>query len=42
MITAEMRKGSQIITEVHMFGRLARDGRLRRAAQLTHTRSPQK
>ncbi|MFC4533891.1 nuclear transport factor 2 family protein [Sphaerisporangium dianthi] len=36
-LIASMRKGSVIATEIHMFGRLADDGRLRRATQLTRT-----
>ena len=36
-LTAEMRKGSRIVTEIHFFGRLAADGRLCRAEQLTRT-----
>jgi hypothetical protein len=35
VLTAHMRKGSVIATEIHMFGRLAPDGRLRRIDQLT-------
>lgn len=38
VLTAEMRKGSRIVTEIHMFGRLAADGRLQRTDQLTRTR----
>jgi hypothetical protein len=37
VLTAHMRKGNVIATEVHMFGLLAADGRLRRADQLTRT-----
>ena len=37
VLTAHMRKGNVIATEIHMFGMLAPDGRLRRADQLTHT-----
>lgn len=37
VLTAEMRKGGQIVTEIHMFGRLADDGRIRRTDQLTRT-----
>ncbi|GAA3442822.1 nuclear transport factor 2 family protein [Planomonospora venezuelensis] len=36
-LTASMRRGNVISTEIHMFGRLADDGRLRRATQLTRT-----
>jgi len=37
VLTAHMRKGNVIATEIHMFGLLATDGRLRRAEQLTRT-----
>lgn len=40
VLTAEMRKGGRIVTDIHMFGRLAEDGRLQRADQLTRTSSP--
>ncbi|HEY8456289.1 MAG TPA: nuclear transport factor 2 family protein [Actinopolymorphaceae bacterium] len=36
-LIATMRNGNVIATEIHMFGRLAPDGRLRRAVQLTRT-----
>lgn len=35
VLTAQMRKGGEIATEIHMFGRLGPDGRLQRADQLT-------
>lgn len=35
VLTAHMRKGGVIATEIHMFGTLAPDGRLRRTDQLT-------
>jgi hypothetical protein len=38
VLTAAMRKGGEIVTEVHMFGRVAPDGRLQSAEQLTRTR----
>lgn len=34
-LTAVMRKGPVIATEIHMFGQLTADGRLHRAEQLT-------
>jgi hypothetical protein len=34
-LTAVMRRGHTIVTDIHMFGELAPDGRLRRAEQLT-------
>lgn len=34
-LTASMRKGNVITTEIYMFGQLAPDGRLRRGTQLT-------
>lgn len=34
-LTAVMRRGQVIATDIHMFGRLAPDGRLRRVEQLT-------
>lgn len=37
VLTALMRKGNVIATEIHMFGELAADGRLRRTDQLTRT-----
>ncbi len=37
VLTAHLRKGSVIATEIHMFGTLAPDGRLRRIDQLTRT-----
>ena len=36
-LTATMRKGQLIATEIYMFGRLAPDGRLRHVDQLTRT-----
>ncbi|MFY1693177.1 nuclear transport factor 2 family protein [Plantactinospora sp. WMMB782] len=36
-LTAELRKGGTITTEIYMFGELAADGRLRRAVQVTRT-----
>lgn len=36
VLTAHLRKGTVIATEIHMFGRLAPDGRLQRTDQLTH------
>jgi hypothetical protein len=36
-LVAEMRKGGRIVTEIHMFGRLAPDGRLQQVDQLTRT-----
>lgn len=42
VLTAEMRKGGVIATEIHMFGRLDAVGRLRRADQLTRSRSADK
>jgi hypothetical protein len=39
-LTAVMRKGGVIATEIYMFGQLAADGRLRRATQLTRTVPP--
>jgi hypothetical protein len=36
-LTAVMRKGSPITTEIFLFGELANDGRLRRLDQLTRT-----
>jgi hypothetical protein len=36
-LTAVMRKRGVVTTDVFMFGRLARDGRLRRVEQLTRT-----
>ena len=35
VLTADMRRGDRIITEVHLFGRLADDGRLCQVDQLT-------
>jgi len=35
VLTAVMRKGEVIDTEIFMFGRLAPDGRLREVTQLT-------
>ncbi|MBJ7356034.1 nuclear transport factor 2 family protein [Nocardioides sp.] len=37
VLTAQLRKGTEVATEVHMFGTLAPDGRLRRADQITRT-----
>src|SRR5687768_5353331 len=37
VLTAVMRKGGVIPTEIFMFGQLAADGRLRRATQLTRS-----
>ena len=37
VLTAVMRKGQVIETEIFMFGRLAPDGRLRELTQLTRT-----
>lgn len=37
VLTAHMRRGNVIATEVHMFGALAPDGRLRRTDQITRT-----
>jgi hypothetical protein len=34
-LAAAMRSGNTIVTEIYMFGRLAADGRLHRATQLT-------
>jgi hypothetical protein len=34
-LIAELRKGGVITTEIYMFGKLAADGRLRRAVQAT-------
>jgi hypothetical protein len=34
-LTAVMRKGAVVATEIYMFGRLAPDGRLRHVEQLT-------
>jgi hypothetical protein len=34
-LTAVMRRGHTVITDIHMFGELAPDGRLRRVEQLT-------
>jgi hypothetical protein len=36
-LTAELRRGGVITTEIYMFGELAADGRLRRAVQATRT-----
>ena len=36
-LTAELAKGAVITTEIYLFGRLAPDGRLRRAVQVTRT-----
>lgn len=36
-LTATMRKGAVIATEIYMFGDLAADGRLRRVCQATRT-----
>lgn len=38
VLTARMRKGEPIVTEIAMFGRLGGDGRLVRAEQLTRQR----
>ena len=37
VLTARMRKGRTLATEIHMFGRLAIDGRLSRVDQITRT-----
>lgn len=37
VLTAEMRKGNRIVTEIHMFGRTVADGRLKHVDQLTRT-----
>ena len=37
VLTARMRKGTTIATEIQMFGRLAIDGRLSRVDQITRT-----
>jgi hypothetical protein len=34
-LTAVLRQGHTVVTDIHMFGELAPDGRLRRADQLT-------
>jgi hypothetical protein len=34
-LTATLRNGGEIATEIHMFGRLADDGRMQRVDQLT-------
>ena len=39
-LTAVMRGGRVIATEIHMFGELAADGRLRRMSQLSRDVSP--
>jgi hypothetical protein len=36
-LTADLRKGGTITSEIYMFGELAADGRLRRAVQVTRT-----
>lgn len=36
-LTAQLRKGGTLTTEIYMFGELAADGRLRRATQATRT-----
>jgi hypothetical protein len=36
-LTATMRKGPPIATEIYMFGRLAPEGRLRHVDQVTRT-----
>ncbi|GAA0934552.1 hypothetical protein GCM10009557_95330 [Virgisporangium ochraceum] len=36
-LTADLRKGGTITSEIYMFGELAEDGRLRRAVQATRT-----
>jgi hypothetical protein len=41
-LTAVMRRGPVIATEIYMFGELARDGRLHRVEQLSRDVSPQK
>ena len=41
-LTATMRKGGVITTEIYMFGHLAADGRLRRVTQATRTLSAEK
>lgn len=35
VLTARMRKGADVVTEIYMFGRLAPDGRLQRVDQVT-------
>lgn len=42
VLTAEMRKGGVIATEIHMFGRLDALGRLQRADQLTRPHTADK
>jgi hypothetical protein len=39
-LTADMASGITIATEIHMFGQLAADGRLRRVDQITRDVSP--
>jgi hypothetical protein len=39
-LTAVMRRGQVIATEIHMFGQLGPDGRLRRVEQLSRDVSP--
>jgi hypothetical protein len=41
-LTAVMRKGKVIATEIHMFGRLTTDGRLHRVEQLSRDVSPRR
>ncbi|WP_422772757.1 hypothetical protein ACN28C_07115 [Plantactinospora sp. WMMC1484] len=36
-LTATMRRGQVVTTEIYMFGQVAQDGRLRRVDQLTRT-----
>jgi phosphodiesterase/alkaline phosphatase D-like protein len=40
-LTAVMRRGQVIVTDIHMFGELAPDGRLHRAEQLSRNVSAQ-
>jgi hypothetical protein len=39
-LTAVMRRGVMIVTDIHLFGRLAADGRLRRLDQLSRDVTP--
>jgi ketosteroid isomerase-like protein len=38
-LAAVMRRGHTVVTDIHMFGEVAPDGRLRRVEQLTRDRS---
>lgn len=40
-LTAVMRRGQVIVTDIHMFGELAPDGRLQRVEQLSRDVSTQ-